>query len=60
MSCVTSKQVRQLRLVLPQGPVWMGTCGWGEVTSATDRGCRFLVPGKPGRWLRGKHGQIMG
>jgi hypothetical protein len=35
-------------------------CPYGEVTSPTDRACRFLVPeGRPGRWLCGKYDQIV-
>lgn len=37
-----------------------GPCPWGEVTSPTDRSCKFLVPGKPGRWLCGKYDEIIG
>lgn len=35
-------------------------CPYGDVTSPTDRACRFLVPGpKPGRWLCGKYNEII-
>ena len=33
-------------------------CGWGEATG--DGSCRFLIPGKPGRWLCGKFDEING
>jgi len=35
-------------------------CPYGEATSDTDPACRFLVPGKPGRWLCGKYKEIVG
>ncbi len=39
----------------------LAPCGWGEVTSPTDRACRFLIPGtRPGRWLCGKYNEIVG
>lgn len=37
-------------------------CPYGEVTSPTNRACRFQVPDetRPGRWLCGKYDQIVG
>ena len=34
-------------------------CPYGKATSDTDPACRFLVPGKPGRWLCGKYDEII-